>query len=253
MTEPLQTLIEQLSHPDRNVRSEAALSLGKLGDPSAVDALLKALVADSDLFVREDITWALVRLGDFAVQPLIDLLQDANPAARHHAAHALGKIGDKRAVEPLINALNDDDRNVLLKSAFTLGQFGDVKAIPALINLLGHGDTEVQSMIDNVLERFGASTLQPLIDSLDHERWQVREQAADILGLIGDQDVVPLLIDMLDDPEWQVRFAAMNALNHIGGIKSKKAIMGMGNDSDERVRALIPKLVKRSRPNMIQN
>src|SRR5690349_5854038 len=97
MNETLQTLTEALHHPDKSVRGKAAVSIGNLGDSEALNVLLDTMGKESDLFVREDITWALVRMGDPAVQPLIEYLGDENPEARHHAAHTLGKIADARA------------------------------------------------------------------------------------------------------------------------------------------------------------
>ena len=60
----------------RNQPALAALVLGDLGDPAAIDALTRAL-HDPDAFVR------------------------------HHAAYELGKIGDPRAVGALIKASQD--------------------------------------------------------------------------------------------------------------------------------------------------
>lgn len=245
MTETLQTLIEALHHSDKNVRGKAAVSIGNLGDVEGLKVLLQTLGNETDLYVREDITWALVRMGDAAVLPLIEYLGDSNPAARHHAAHTLGKIADARAVDALISALQDDDSTVIAKAAFALGQIGDTRAIPALIDLLGHENREVQTTVNRVLEEFGAAAIQPLIRSMTQGRWQAREQAADILGLIGSQEAVPVLIEALKDAQWQVRFAAVTALGAIGGAAAKNALRQMENDADERVRGLMPKIVKR--------
>jgi HEAT repeat protein len=241
MIENLHTLTEQLHHPDRNVRGQAALNLGKSGDISALPFLLDALVAEPDLFVREDITWAVVRMGDDALLPLIALLEDANPAARHHAAHVLSKIGDQRATGALINALQDSDAKVVLKAAHALGQLGAFEAIPALVGLLGHENREVQTTLATTLEGFGEAALPRLIEALSHAQWQVREHAADILGLIANREVVPALVALLGDSQWQVRFAAVNALGSIGGAQAKAALR-QHNDSHEQVCNLLIRL-----------
>jgi HEAT repeat protein len=72
-------LIKALKHKNENVRSEAARTLGKLGDKHAVSALIEALENDKDFFVRV------------------------------LAAQALGKLGDKHAVPALTKALKDVD------------------------------------------------------------------------------------------------------------------------------------------------
>lgn len=247
MTETLQTLIEALHHPDKNVRGKAAVSIGNLGDAEGLKVLLQTFGMETDLYVREDITWALVRVGDAAVMPLIELLKDENATARHHAAHTLGKIADARATEPLTRALEDADAMVVAKAAFALSQIGDTGAIPALIGLLGHEHREVQTAVNQVFETFGEASIQLLIQAMAQEKWQAREQAADILGMIGSKDAVPVLIEALKDRQWQVRFAAVTALGAIGGSSAKQAVQEMEHDPDPRVNELRPKILKRMR------
>jgi HEAT repeat protein len=245
MTETLNTLLEELHHFDRDVRSRAAISLGNLGDANTLDALLEAICAEPDFFVREDLTWALVRMGEVAIQPLIDLLQADSPSTRHQAAHVLGKIGDVRATEALINALQDSNPEVVSKAAFTLGQFGDVRAIPALVNILNHESREVQETLVSVLENFGAASIPYLVAAIKSENPQTRELVADILGLLHAKEAINPLIEMLNDEYWQVRFAVVNALGHIGGAQAKEVIQLMHGDSEVRVRELVPKMLKR--------
>ena len=152
MNKALSLLVAQLRHQDREVRTAAALSLGKAADASAVEALVQALAAEPDFFIREYITWSLVRLGDAAVLPLMDLLDHERPVARHSAAHTLSKMGDARARDALIDALQDDHAGVVAKAASALGKIGDAQAIPALIGLLGHEDRELQATLVAVLE-----------------------------------------------------------------------------------------------------
>jgi HEAT repeat protein len=248
MNETFDALIEQLHHPDRNRRGRAALSLGELCDVRAVDALVPALCTEADPFVRENITWALVRTGDAALRPLLDLLRDADPLVRHHAAHVLGKIGDPRASDALIDALQDHDATVLAKAAFALGRIGDARAITALVGLLGHDSRELQSTLVTVLEGFGPPAVPALLDALQHERWQVREQAAYILGALASAAARPALMKALEDREWQVRFAALHALATLGGAGSLHAVQSMLGDGDRRVRSLATDVMKRMSP-----
>jgi HEAT repeat protein len=247
MTESLQTLIEELHNPDSNIRSRAALSIGERADTDALPALIGRVGTEADLNVREDITWSLVRIGDAALLPLIDLLRDASAAVRHHAAHTLGKIGDARAVDALIGVLQDNDEAVVLKTIFVLGQIGDARAIPALVQLLESEQQDVQATLVSALEGFGAVAIPALAGALIHERWQVREQAASILGLIGGGEAVPALLPALQDEEWQVRFAAVMALSAVGGSVARTAVQPLENDAHERVRQLVTKLLPRMR------
>lgn len=238
-------LIADLHHPDKNVRGKAAVSIGKLDDHTTVNTLLEALVNEPDMYVREDITWALVRLQDVALPALIQLVDEDKASTRHLAVHVLGKIGGAQVLDVLIHALDDSDAAVISKAAFGLAQIGDARAVPALVRLVGHENREVETMLMNGLERFGTAPVQPLIDLMASDRWQVREQAADILGQIGDPAARLVLIAALNDTVWQVRFAAVTALSHMGGVEAKAALLALPDDENDRVRELVSKLVKR--------
>jgi hypothetical protein len=57
MRDPLlQSLVNQLGSVDKDDRVEAALNLGRSANASALEALLLALRAETDFFVRETIT-----------------------------------------------------------------------------------------------------------------------------------------------------------------------------------------------------
>jgi HEAT repeat protein len=233
MTETI-ALLEALHDPDNHTRSRAALKLGDLREVAALDALVQALAVEADLNVREDMTWALVRLGEAAVPPLIAILRAPHAAARHNAAHTLGKIGDVRAVDGLSAALRDSDEAVRLKSAFALGQIGDARAIPALLGLLG-GDLRDVQMLNEVLPGFGAAAVPAVAAALKDERLEAREQAADLLGMIGESAAVPALTQALDDAAWQVRFSAVSALGELG---AGKAAVSLVDDENPQVRAM---------------
>jgi HEAT repeat protein len=238
MTETVRIMLEQLVHPDKNLRGPAAIALGGSCAADALDGLLARVGHEPDFYVREDITWALVRMGDQAIAPLIGLLDHENAAVRHHAVHTLGKINDARAVEALIRALRDSDHMVAARAAGSLKVIGDARAVPALAGVLGHPHRETQTAVTEALERFGADTVPAVLAALTDSRWPVREHAADVLGQIGDDTAVPALTAALRDDHWQVRFAAVTALWHIGGTAAKTALREMAPDADARVREL---------------
>ncbi len=239
------TLVDQLHHADSHARSQAALALGHSGAIESVPALVNALSIETDLFVREDITWALVKLGQAGVLPLMALLQSDKPQVRHDAAHALGKIGDNRAVPALMAAVCDTDRVVVFKAMFALGQIGDASAIPALLPFLGNEPKEIREMLTQVLEQFSDAAVPALTQALVHDRWQVREHAAEILGLIGTRESVPALIAVLQDEQWQVRYAVVFALHTIGGAVAKNALKSMSPDASPEVQTLVAEVLKR--------
>jgi len=80
---------------------------------------------DSDWDVRSGAAEALGRIGEPAVEPLINALNNSDTTGvRVNAAQALGRIGDSRAVKPLERALNDADSRVRKSAAEALRRFG---------------------------------------------------------------------------------------------------------------------------------
>jgi hypothetical protein len=97
-----------------------------------VDELCRAVIDDGNYKVRVQAALVLGKLGDpRAVPPLIKALGDANKTVRGIAASALGQLGDASAVEPLRELLRRES------DSFVRGQAE--KAMAALSNAGGGG------------------------------------------------------------------------------------------------------------------
>ena len=81
------------THEDLIARGRAALMLGKLGDPRAVEPLIRALDApgfQTPLYAAQ----SLGKLGDpRAIQPLLEVIESHNDKLREAAKEALDKLG----------------------------------------------------------------------------------------------------------------------------------------------------------------
>jgi HEAT repeat protein len=237
MTRSYHELIEQLRRPDANERLSAATALGEARETRALPALLQAMRGEPDLYVRETITWALVRLGELAIQPLVDALRHEHAQVRQDAAHALGKIGDSRALNALISILADNEVRVVIKSVQALGQIGAGAATPALMPLLGHSHAELRATLSTALGQLRHAALPLLIRAINDERLAVREHALEALGLIGGADAEAALITATRDAQAAVRLAAAMALSECATPAARAALQAVLTDSDARVRA----------------
>ena len=236
-------LIAELQHPDKNVRIESALAIGKLADPSALPALLERLGAEPDFFVRENVTWAVVRLGDVGVLPLIELLRGADESFRFNAAHALSKLADARAVPALVSLLDDPSPALVQKAVYALGRIGDARALPMLVARVGVGSRELRSTVNEALEAFGAMAVPLLIGRLDDGDRAVRVELTEILGVIGGAAAARALAVALQDQAWEVRFAAVNALRHVDDAAATTALTTATSDAHPQVRMLATRMV----------
>lgn len=106
---PVKSLIEALGDKDSIVRQVAAEALGEIGDPMAIEPLVKALKSeDGNVYAAV----ALAEIGEPALDALIKALEDRDENVRRVAAFGLGRTGDERAVKPLKLHLRDPDPNV---------------------------------------------------------------------------------------------------------------------------------------------
>jgi cyclophilin family peptidyl-prolyl cis-trans isomerase/HEAT repeat protein len=98
---PPSDLIRLLESRQPAVRERAALALGRVGLPEAVEPLSRRL-ADERAEVRQMAAFALGLIGDTGARPaLLKALGDGSPIVQGRAAEALGLIGDKADAAPV--------------------------------------------------------------------------------------------------------------------------------------------------------
>lgn len=163
-------LVAALGDPDASVRRAAAGALGVLRDPAAVEPLLTAL-GDADAEVRAAATDALASImerleADGNVPALVGILQADAPAdLRADAAAALGSIGGSDGTAALVSALEDTEGAVRWAAARALGQLRDPEALTPLITALGDADTNVRAAAAASLDRIAGGADSSVVRS----------------------------------------------------------------------------------------
>ena len=154
---------------DVAVRYQAARALAHFADQAVLPPLLDGL-RDDDMYVRVQVTSALIRIGAPAVDGLTEALDDARPAVRRAAAKALGKIGcaDAAALQALGAALSDDaDAGLRRFAAEALGRLGATEALAPLGAALRDHDARVRNAAAAALQALGDAALPTLRAALD--------------------------------------------------------------------------------------
>ena len=211
------------------VRAAAAEVLGMLGDRRDVVSLVRALKKDEECVVREAVVRALGRLGGKSVvEPLIQALADRDFSVRGAAAEALVRVGEP-AVEPLIEQFNDcvelleNEREMCTRIfphvAAVLGMVGDERAVGPLIRVLAVRNANARLAAAQALLCIGKPAAKPLVKALMSRSCPVRRYAAEILGRIGGEGVVGPLVQALKDNDGDVREAAAGALQKLTGMR----------------------------------
>jgi HEAT repeat protein len=207
------------------VRENSAEALGIIRDKKAVPALIETLLEDTDEEVRWKAAAALGKLkDDSSVDALISALSDVSWAVRRNATIALGDIGDDRGYDPLLNSLTDHDWHVRKYAAIALGKIGDERAIKPLVNALTDSDSDVRWKSVVALGKIGKPAVGELLKAFETDDWQLRSQIAEVLGKIKDEKAVDPLIDSL----YSSRYKHQN--KYVRG----RIIEALGNIGDER-------------------
>jgi HEAT repeat protein len=182
-----------------SVRCAAIDALASIGDPSSQDALAFSL-ADEELEVRLAAVRALGCLRDerglaSVVDRLIALLQRTDDRELLVATiQALGDAADPRALSVLRPIAKSGEPAAAVAAVEAIGQIQDPRRIEALIEGLSHHDVEVVKATMGVL----ASECDVRVEAhlgacLDHEAWDVRRLAVDLLGSRGGDVALSLL------------------------------------------------------------
>ncbi|MGR3309393.1 MAG: HEAT repeat domain-containing protein [Candidatus Brocadiales bacterium] len=227
---------EKLYSSDPVERALGASNLGKAGK-EAVSAIpfLIGILGDDTKFIwlpygnrfaeqtspGREAAKTLAKIGEPALQSLIDALKDKYSSARKNAAVALGKIKNPRIIEPLIAALKDKDSDVRSNAVEILRETGKM-ALQLLIAALKDEDSYIRGNAALVLGKIkDPRVVEPLITSLEDDDSNVRGNAAWALGEIKDVRAVEPLIAALKDEGLAIR---INVTKALGEIKDPRAV-----------------------------
>jgi len=268
----IETMLED---PDLFVRTQALLAMGMTAQPAAVEPL-SAVLADTGRDVEGRI-FAAVALGLVANPDAVDVLRGwlapkrlnkLKNQLRWGLVYAAGVSRSPELVPPLL-ALADTwqwqhDATMRSLGAVALGQIGSEQTLPALLSLLGDKHNQVRRSAAAGLERAGShlsaqdverliaherdendwparlnliralgasdepAALRHLTDVLQHSTSLVRPHAALALGMRGHPSSAPVLLETLaDQHEMSTRGALVLALGLLGSPEARPVLAGM--------------------------
>ena len=146
-------LIEALGDKEGTVRKFAAILLGKLGDPRAIEPLGMTLY-DMHHEVGKASAESLAKFGASAVGVLVEALSHPEMWIRIHSVLALSKIKDARVPPILLQMLNDPEREVKKQVIQSLGELKDPRTFPALQEIVSNrADRELHTLAKEVIDK----------------------------------------------------------------------------------------------------
>lgn len=177
------TLQAMLTSPNQSVRLNAALAAGTYPEIGFVEILISQCAHEPDFFVRDTLSWALMRQDREAVMArLIPELQSPVAQARSQAIHTLSKIGDKKNYSLITDQHLFDEEDSVASTAWRTASAlvpEDEKSnlVSKLITQLGRGDSDTQFALTRFLCAIGNQIIEPLKSAALSEDETVRTQA----------------------------------------------------------------------------
>jgi HEAT repeat protein len=232
-----QALLAAVAGPDTAARIDAAWALGGMPGAETVEALAAVLDEPEapDALVSA-VLGSLAELADKRAVPRLRTLL-AEPERRAHlpaVLKALGAMGDRVVVADIAPFLNKPDAEVRLRAAEALVRLLDKRGWPVLFEILRGEDEQGDSMIAALRDLGDLSSA--LTTFLGDDQYQLRREAAEVLGTFGDaQAVVPLVEATRDINPW-VRGAAVYSLGRLGDRRGLRALTAATQDSSGWVR-----------------
>ncbi|MEV6702322.1 HEAT repeat domain-containing protein [Streptomyces sp. NPDC051453] len=186
--------LQGLEDSHSSVRLRAALAVGTAPDPRFVDKLIQRCAIEPEFFVRDMLTWALVRHPVSLTLPeLLRELRSERAQARSQALHTLSKIGDRQAWPAITRALLSDADAEVARSAWraavVLVPEGEESSLAAdLAAQLGRGEQETQLSLSQALVSLGEVIVPVLQAATTADDPPVRAHALATQRLLRDPD-----------------------------------------------------------------
>ncbi|MFL6000823.1 MAG: MerR family transcriptional regulator [Streptomyces sp.] len=197
-------MLRALGSKSAAARQRAALSsVDEICVP--VEALVEAVLRETDPNVAGALRWALARSGDGSAALLAQGLGSPSAAVRERAVRSLAEMPREESTAGLRAALADPDAVVRGQAALALGTRGVADAVPALIDMIvaGPNDTDAADAL-SMLTGDTATADQiatGLVGRLTHDaaeapaRARLTQALADIPGATAARALVELSYD----------------------------------------------------------
>jgi HEAT repeat protein/cyclophilin family peptidyl-prolyl cis-trans isomerase len=191
------------------------------------------------------VAFALSRLEDKrALNALLAFTKDAHPYARAFAVKGLGALKDPAALPALMPLLSSGDRPVLIETIRALGRIGDPSGAAPLLKIITDAKSEPHVRLEAV-SAIGSipapGVVDTLLDVIADPSPSVRAAALRSLVALDPENFTAVLSGLDPDPHWSVRAALATILGTLPSGAGQTRLLGMLNDSDQRV---VPAVLK---------
>lgn len=179
--------------PDSQVRQAVLQAIDKLnargGFEGEFEGILYKALNDGDIYVRSYAAGILGDVGgELALDDLITMTSDAEPAVRAVAARGIGRHRGEKAIAALISLLDDPMAIVASAACLALAETGDENAVGKAAGMLTHKSELVRLSAIKALGRMRRKqSIELLKPCLADENELVRTVAAQVIKFLTER------------------------------------------------------------------
>lgn len=225
---------EMLGDRDWRVRKTIVEGLLVRRDRAVTRGLLESLRDPDNAGKRNSATEALIRIGDEALDDILDMLaSESDPDVRLSLVNLLGDIRAERGFHALVALLpNEEDINIVSSIATSLGRYRDARAVGPLIRALERPDLWMKFHIIEALGEIGDRAALPAILPLYSEK-SLRKPVLEAIGKIGDIGTVNFLLKVIASEE-KLNLIALRALMMIADAERPRVVESVERQTIQR-------------------
>ena len=193
-TTPADRLRAAFDDESSSARLQTALAAGTRPDARLVETLIDRCAIEPDFYVRDMLTWALVRHpAAYTVPLLLQEVASGGAQARTQALHTLSKIGEPRgweAISPELLRTTDDElaRSAWRAAVILAPETARAELATDLAALLGRGTRTRRLSLSRALVSLGEVALPALTAARESPDEAVREHAIATGLMMDDAD-----------------------------------------------------------------
>ena len=221
----LPLMFELLGDKDWRVRKTVVDGFVRDARPDIVQGLIDALADAENAGKRNSATEALIRIGDSAIQPIVDRLRiEQDIDVRLSLVNLIGDLRSREGFGMLLDLLRHEmDVNVASSIVSSLGKYRDASALPHLMRVLRtRDDLWLKFHVVEALGEIGDRAALPAILPLYAEK-SLRKPVLESVGKIADVGTVNFLLRIISDEE-KLNLTALRALVRIAEASKPRIV-----------------------------
>ena len=191
----LEALLESTRHPSAKTRAAAVRALGQTARSVEVTRVLLAALEDADAWVRYYACQSLGKLGEqTAVDAIIARMEDPAGQVSVAAVEALSHLSTPRSLEALRRAVQSSNSDMQRAALLGLGLTQDVTLLPTLVQALQSEDAATRLVAVSAISGFEETdATHALARAAEDADSGVRNAAVGFLGRRKDLESVEAL------------------------------------------------------------